>query len=168
MLESAPDTFGVPCARPAFADLTDQDGYLRWRDWKLHQAATRLEELVVEVRDPRHLSSSEHGALMDRCRRMNMALYASPLGNEADKAIPRLLGAQLGLTHLDHNWLADDDGITSLAVHSDGARPHYIPYTDRAIHWHTDGYYNSGFVDLPGGAPRLLYRARYYDRIRGT
>ena len=142
MLEPAADISGVHCARPAFADLTDQDGYLRWRDWKLRQAATRLEELVVEVRDPRRLSSSEYGALLDRCRRMNMALYASPLGAEADKAIPRLLGAQLGLTHLDHNWLADDDGITSLAVQSDGARPHYIPYTDRAIHWHTDGYYN--------------------------
>ena len=26
----------------------------------------------------------------------------------------------------------------------------------------------AGFNDAPGGPPRLLYRARYYDRIAGT
>jgi hypothetical protein len=129
-------------SRPRFADLTDVDGYLRWRDWKLRQAPSRLDELVVELRDPRKLSGAEREALIRSCQRINMALYASRLGSEPDKAILRQLGAQLGLMRLDHNWLADGDGITSLTVSDHGTRPRYIPYTDRAIHWHTDGYYN--------------------------
>lgn len=133
----------MPVIRPAFADLNDADGYLRWRDWKLRQAPLRLDELLVEIRDPRHLSTAEREALISRCQCTNMAMYASRLDAEPNKAIPLQLGAQLGLTRLDHNWLADDDGITSLTVSDDGKRPYYIPYTDRAIHWHTDGYYNA-------------------------
>ncbi len=43
---------------------------------------------------------------------------------------------------LDRNWLADDDGISSVTVPGEGGRGDYIPYTNRPIRWHTDGYYN--------------------------
>ncbi len=40
------------------------------------------------------------------------------------------------------NWLADEDGISPIAVAGQpGQRGVFIPYTDRAIKWHTDGYY---------------------------
>ena len=80
---------------------------------------------------------------MARCRVANMALYASATGSDPDKDIPRLLGRQLGLERLDANRLADDDGISPLAVAPAGARSEFIPYTERGIRWHTDGYYNS-------------------------
>ena len=75
-----------------------------------------------------------------------MALYRSPV-TAADKSLPRRLGAQLGLHRLDANWLADEDGISRITVAAQRAtrrRPAaaYIPYTDRAIKWHTDGYYH--------------------------
>jgi hypothetical protein len=62
---------------------------------------------------------------------------------DPDKDIPRLLGRQLGLANLDANRLADDDGISPLAVAPAGTRTEFIPYTDRGIRWHTDGYYNT-------------------------
>ena len=56
----------------------------------------------------------------------------------------RAVGAQLGLHSLDANWLADDDGISPIAVAGAGGdRPAFIPYTQRALQWHTDGYYHS-------------------------
>jgi hypothetical protein len=59
--------------------------------------------------------------------------------------LPRRLGAQLGLVRLDTHWLAEEDGISHIRVsaQSDG-RGGFIPYTDRAIRWHTDGYYHPG------------------------
>jgi alpha-ketoglutarate-dependent taurine dioxygenase len=69
-----------------------------------------------------------------------MAIYRSPVMRE-DKSIPRLLGLQLGLERLDGNYLVDDDGISSITPGA-GTRGEFIPYTDRAIGWHTDGYYN--------------------------
>jgi len=56
--------------------------------------------------------------------------------------LPRMLASQFGLTRLDHNWLADEDGISSVTVTGEAGRGDYIPYTNRAIRWHTDGYYN--------------------------
>jgi alpha-ketoglutarate-dependent taurine dioxygenase len=122
-------------------DPSDIESYLRWREQKLAAAPASVNELIVEVRDPRSLTPNEHNALAERIRRCNMAIYASPM-HEADTDIPRLLGAQFGLEHLDANWLAGEDGISEIRVFDNGTRQHYIPYTDKAIKWHTDGYYN--------------------------
>lgn len=122
-------------------DLNDVASYSSWRKHKLAVAPKSAAELIVEVRDPRALTPNEHAALAERIRHCNMAIYASPM-HEADTDIPRLLGAQFGLTHLDANWLAGEDGISEIRVFDNGTRQHYIPYTDRPIKWHTDGYYN--------------------------
>lgn len=122
-------------------DLDDDENYRRWRDRKLAAAPTSTEELIVDVRDPRKLLPHEHDALSERIRRCNMAIYASNYTGE-DTDILRLLGAQFGLEHLDANWLAGEDGISSIQVFEGGTRTKYIPYTDRPIKWHTDGYYN--------------------------
>ena len=122
-------------------DLADDDAFQRWRDAKLAGAPRTAEDLIVEVKDPRALSASEHDALADRIRRCNMAIYASPILEE-DSNILRKLGEQFGLNHLDANWLAGEDGVSSIRVFDGGTRKHYIPYTDKPIKWHTDGYYN--------------------------
>jgi len=122
-------------------DLNDPAAYAQWRERKLANAPHSAAELIVEVRDPCALTEAEHEALLQRIRRCNMAIYASP-AREEDSAIPRLLGWQFGLEHLDANWLADEDGISEIQVSGGGTRQSYIPYTDRPIKWHTDGYYN--------------------------
>ncbi|SCZ61668.1 TauD/TfdA family dioxygenase [Thiohalomonas denitrificans] len=122
--------------------LQNQAAYRNWRVAKLADYPQGATDLVVEIRDPRHLSRAEHDELLRRIRKTNMAVYASDVGGEADKGIVLALGAALGLNRLDANWLADDDGITSLTINPAGPRPQYIPYTNRPISWHTDGYYN--------------------------
>ncbi len=115
--------------------------YLRWREAKLASQPQLAQDLVVDVLDARSLSAVERKALLQRCVTANMAIYRSPLVNE-DKEIPRQLGKQLGLHRLDCNWLADEDGISPIAVAAHpGDRPAFIPYTNRPIKWHTDGYY---------------------------
>jgi alpha-ketoglutarate-dependent taurine dioxygenase len=123
-------------------DLDNTAAYLRWRDHKLNNAITETGELIVEIKDPRTLTQAEHAALLDRCRRSNMVIYASHT-DAADEDLVRKFGSKFGLKSLDANWLADEDGISRVAVSAgDGIRQAYIPYTDRAIKWHTDGYYN--------------------------
>jgi hypothetical protein len=128
---------------PAHFNLDNAAAYAAWREAKLAAHPRRLEELVVEVADPRRLTFAEREALAARCAVANMALYASTTGSDPDKDIPRRLGRQLGLVNLDANLLADDDGISPLAVAPAGTRTEFIPYTDRGIRWHTDGYYNA-------------------------
>ena len=123
-------------------DLSDGEAYRAWRAHKLASHPRDIGELLVSIGDPRALSATERAALIHRCAVANMALYVSRAGDDPDKEIPRQLGRQVGLLTLDGNYLADDDGITPIAVADQGTRTAYIPYTTRPIKWHTDGYYN--------------------------
>lgn len=124
-------------------DLSNDLAYQRWRDQKLAGAPSSVTDLIIEVNDPRQLTPNEHAALLEMCRRSNMVIYAGHQ-HSADKDIARQLGHQFGLESLDANWLAGEDGISAIQVssNSDLSRQAYIPYTNRPIKWHTDGYYN--------------------------
>ena len=124
-------------------DLDNETDYTAWREQKLLAYPTSIEDLIVEIKDPRQLTSAEFEAIHTRCRKANMAIYAGPTGSDPDKTIPKSLGKQFGLTELDCNMGADDDGVTALKVVEGEWRGGYIPYTNRLIHWHTDGYYNT-------------------------
>lgn len=136
-----PDTPAMLANAASPFDLADEATYARWRAWKLAGAARRFEDLVVEVADPCALTPAERAALLARIARCSVAVYRSP--SPGDATWPRALGAQLGLHRLDANWLADEDGVSRIAVSDrhDG-RGGFIPYTDRPIRWHTDGYYH--------------------------
>jgi hypothetical protein len=127
-------------------DLTAVAAYAEWRQRKLDTAPRRLEDIVVEVGDPRALAAAERRHLLELNAVANMAIYVGCTGRDADKEIPRQLGLQLGLRALDGHWLTDNDGISPLSVRSAeerGERREFIPYTDKPIRWHTDGYYNT-------------------------
>ena len=126
-------------------DLADTTSYQRWREQKLDSAPRRIEDIIVALDDPRTLSVAERVALLQRCATANMAIYTSNTAGNADKEIPRRLGTQLGLVNLDSHWLTDDDAISPISVRGAeerGERKEFIPYTDKPIRWHTDGYYN--------------------------
>ena len=122
--------------------LENAETYAIWRKAKLNGYPANAEALRVEVNDPRALSEIEQHRLLQLCRKTNMAIYASRLGDPAGKQIPRRLGEQFGLTHLDSNLLADEDAVTSLRVVPEKSGRGYIPYSNRRLLWHTDGYYN--------------------------
>jgi len=122
--------------------LENAEAYAIWRKAKLKDYPVTAAALRVEVNDPRALSVTELHRLLQICRKTNMAIYASRLGELADKQIPRRLGEQFGLIRLDSNLLADEDAVTSLQVMPEKSGRGYIPYSNRRLLWHTDGYYN--------------------------
>ena len=131
-------------------DLDNEARYKEWRDRKLSSYPGTTADLLVELDDPRSITDHEYDALLSRIRKTNMALYISKSGADPDPDIPISLGRRFGLNNLDHNWLGDDSGLTSLTVQEGGTRQFYIPYTDRQIKWHTDGYYNTADHQING------------------
>jgi len=123
-------------------DLHNDAAYHAWLEDKMDSYPQHLEDIIVEVNDPRKLSVAEHKAICDMVKKTNMAVYAGNTGDDPDKSIPAGLAQQFGLTLPDDNRGADD-GITALRVIGDDWRGEYIPYTNKSIHWHTDGYYNT-------------------------
>ena len=123
-------------------DLADEAGYQVWREAKLAGYGALAANPVVPVRDVATLDASEHATLLEHCRNTNFAIYEVTGGGATDKQSIRALGRQFGLEHLDMNLRADEDSITSLRVIEAAAGTHYIPYSNRPLNWHTDGYYN--------------------------
>jgi Taurine catabolism dioxygenase TauD, TfdA family len=160
-------------------DLTNHSAYQRWREQKLAEAPVSSADLIVEVNDARKLSANEHAALLAMCLRANMVIYASR-EHTADKELARKIGSQFGLEHLDANFLAGEDGISEIKVsnESDQTRQAFIPYTNKPIKWHTDGYYNTlehrirGMLlhcvhsAAQGGENRLMDHEMVYLKIR--
>nr|VFJ71875.1 MAG: Taurine catabolism dioxygenase TauD, TfdA family [Candidatus Kentron sp. FW] len=124
-------------------DSADDTAYRIWREAKLANYPTDIADLCVPVGDPRALTETEYQALLQRCRKTNMAIYQSAIGRESDRNIPLALGIRFGLERLDRNKGSEEDAITSITVTDRGGRGEFIPYTNRPLHWHTDGYYNA-------------------------
>ena len=102
--------------------LDDDAVYRRWRDWKLAMRPARVEDMVVDVADARAPTPAERDALLRAIGRGGVALYRSGAGGD-DRSLPRRLGAQLGVHRLDANWLADEDGISPIALVLHCVRP---------------------------------------------
>jgi hypothetical protein len=122
--------------------LGDPEAYAVWRALKLAGVPRSANDILVPIKDPASLTADEHRSILDRIRRCNMAVYQCIQPAAVDKDSIRKLGAAFGLFRLDPNMLADDDGITSLQTEARKTDRGYIPYSDKRLLWHTDGYYN--------------------------
>ncbi|HQU15633.1 MAG TPA: TauD/TfdA family dioxygenase [Gammaproteobacteria bacterium] len=100
-------------------------------------------QLMVPLARADQLTAGERDGILARCRKTGMVIYALASGDIADKGLVRRLGQAFGLERLDGNLCADHDGISSVQIMEAGRHRDYIPYTDRRLNWHTDGYYNA-------------------------
>ncbi|MBL6932372.1 MAG: TauD/TfdA family dioxygenase [Rhodospirillales bacterium] len=145
-------------------DLSSPDAYERWRDNKLEGYPKSVESLLVELSDFQNPHECELAALKECIQKTNMALYMCPDREGGDEALAkealRSLGVRFGLRRLDANLCADEDAITPLSVADGGRRGRYIPYTNRAISWHTDGYYNEPQNQIRGMILHCISPAR--------
>ncbi len=124
-------------------NLDNEQAYQAWRQQKLSAYPRSAAALKVEIGDLAAITPSELAELTRICGKANSVIYQCQ-SSYSDKELVRLLGQQCGLTHLDENICADEDGISGLRVMPDGSRHEgYIPYTSKPINWHTDGYYNT-------------------------
>ena len=119
------------------------EAYQTWREAKLANYPTYLEEFFVPIQNPYQVTEQECYRLQNLCCKTNMAIYQFTSDVEQKSAL-LAFGKQLGLQHIDRTLSCeDDDGVSNIQVAETGYAQEYIPYTDRALHWHTDGYYNS-------------------------
>ncbi len=125
--------------------LSDEPVYRRWRQQKLAAYPLDPSALYVDIRDPMALTTQEIGRLRTCCRQYNFAAYRWLRHRADDPSTLMAFAQQLGLQRHTTNLQAGANGISTLHV-SDVAND-YIPYSRRALGWHTDGYYDP--VDTP-------------------
>lgn len=136
---------GHPASSAPVFSLADNRAYRVWRDAKLAGYPRSLDEVTVAVSALAAPTRAETEAILAACRRANMCLYRSQehLGDaQATRLALALFANHFSLTRFEAHRSAEPDGIVALEVVEQGGRLGYIPYTNRSIGWHTDGYYN--------------------------
>ncbi|MEZ5453890.1 MAG: TauD/TfdA family dioxygenase [Thiothrix sp.] len=123
-------------------NINDLETYQQWREKKLSAYPLSTESLLTPITTPESPSAAELERIQTTCRQHNMALYHFKQGDLRSKRSVHRLGASAGLYRLDNNLCADEDSLTSLHVTTHAGQHDYIPYTDKKLSWHTDGYYN--------------------------
>ena len=158
-------------------DLSGTSDYEIWRQSKLNALTNDVEALKVEIEDPYSLTSKEIVAIAQRCAVYGAAIYQLCNVSQKEKTLVHRLGQQLGLRSLDGNLRSDEDNISSLQVRSQLGNQ-YIPYTNKPLSWHTDGYYNTADRQIrtiimhcacpaaEGGVNRLLDHEMLYIYLR--
>jgi alpha-ketoglutarate-dependent taurine dioxygenase len=120
-----------------------ESNYSDWRESRLAQRINPSQIEVVSITDPSALSQLELEQLSTLCQNNNFAIYRLSQPSLANKSSIRSMTSQVGMISLDQNLCADNDSISSLQVMDLGRARGYIPYTAKALNWHTDGYYNA-------------------------
>ena len=121
--------------------LENEGEYQAWRLRKLEYRRRLPADRIFDLDQDGRLPEASLEAAGMQIQAHNFLLFQSP--RPLDKAGFLALNRQAGLLRLDQNPGADEDRVTSLrVVASNDDRALYIPYTNRAMNWHTDGYYN--------------------------
>ena len=160
--------------------LDRDQGYLAWRATKLSRAEKSLNLAPVALSDLANPTESARFEIIKRCQQSNFALYSSPVSDD-DSVVRRNLRSfadAFGLRIAEAHRSGGDQGIVALRVSDAPSQKGYIPYSTRAMNWHTDGYYNgpdnliSAFVlhcmhqAADGGTNDILDPDILYIRLR--
>lgn len=124
-------------------DLNHSSSYEKWRAYKLRHLPEKVEDLIVEIKQAHEPNKKELKKIQKRLKRNNMAIYRFCDSKGEDRDLIKNLASQFRMTQLDYHLCSDNTGITALSCDQSGKRERYIPYTNKPINWHADGYYNS-------------------------
>ena len=129
-------------------DLKSNRDYEDWRSYKLHHSADYNSKDTPppfeRFSDTTSPTSKELNNILKRCQLHGFCLYR--INNSEIKPHKKViinLAESLGLKTLDGNICADDDKLTSITQTTHKGQHGYIPYSNKRLSWHTDGYYNT-------------------------
>ena len=122
--------------------LENQTEYKKWRDNKLAQYPASKDKILVKLNDS-NLNDNSINLLRDSINKYNFGIYEfnSKLTNECLKKFC----SKLKLLQSVSNLLADENDISNITNQNtereQSSGIEYIPYTNKQLNWHTDGYY---------------------------
>ncbi|HPQ96372.1 MAG TPA: TauD/TfdA family dioxygenase [Thiolinea sp.] len=129
--------------------LQHTTAYQRWRDQKLAHWPADKASLLTELDGPQPAAHTIQ-RLKATVRQHNMAFYRFPAPEQIGRPEVHALATRMGLIHLHANLCADPDSLSAIQVTRHENQHDYIPYTDRQLSWHTDGYYQAPAEQIHG------------------
>jgi len=162
-------------------DLSSDAIYRQWRTAKLDISSQSGKAEIININQLEKPTKSECDALVRLCKTSNFALYTTDShGDDPNDVRVQLRGFadRLGLQIAEKHRSAGEQGIVALTVSDKESQRGYIPYSRKAMNWHTDGYYNAPSEQIlamvlhcvrpatDGGVNQLLDPEIAYIRLR--
>ena len=127
-------------------DLNNLEAYAAWRRSKLANSPRAGAMPVLKVGDLSQPTEPEKKEILAQLGESNFAIYQA----EHYSADETEVGAELrrftdafGLRVAEAHRSAGNNGVVALKVSMAEHQRGFIPYSRKAMNWHTDGYYNS-------------------------
>jgi hypothetical protein len=162
--------------------LENESAYANWRKTKLEDYGCLDPARIIEIADAASLSAETLANFATQIQASNFAFFEIDHSKNTLSREGLLgFGRGLGLQQFESSSDQVVDGVTTLkVVDSTDRRSRYIPYSSRALNWHTDGYYNPEATRIgafllycvnpapQGGDSFLLDHEMIYIQIRDT
>ncbi len=131
----------------------NEHAYCEWRERKLSALPSQSDLNIVMIGNLARPDNGEIGEILRQCSKNNLAIYqlknVPEISGNDDSGQKRFRGdlsrfcSHLGLVDAEMHRSRGDDGVVAIEVNNNGIGAGYIPYSDKPLSWHTDGYYNS-------------------------
>jgi len=113
--------------------------FLRWAEEKEKNIPHNVNEILVNIHDINNVKISEISKIKETVNRYNSCIYSSKVALKTNTNLLKFVES-VGMRTYDCNNIESNEISTITPLQNN--KINYIPYTDKSLNWHTDGYYD--------------------------
>ena len=114
--------------------------FKQWALEKEDNIPLNIDDLIVKIHDINHATLAEIYNIKDKIKRFNCCIYQSKVGLNTQADLINFAQC-IGMETYDTNNIHNSPISLIMSLESNNAL-NYIPYTNKKLNWHTDGYYD--------------------------
>ena len=113
--------------------------FLRWAEEKERNIPHNIDGIVVNIHDINNVKISEIAKIKETINKCNSCIYSSKIALKSNTNLLKFVES-IGMRTYDRNNIESNEISTITPLENN--KINYIPYTDKSLNWHTDGYYD--------------------------
>lgn len=114
--------------------------FKQWALEKEDNIPLNINDLIVKIHDINHATLAEISNIKDIIKRFNCCIYQSRVGLNAQADLMNF-AQSIGMETYDTNNIHNSPISLIMSLETKNTL-NYIPYTNKKLNWHTDGYYD--------------------------
>ena len=113
--------------------------FLRWAEEKENNIPQNTDGISVNIHDINNVKISEIAKIKETIHKYNSCIYSSKVALKNNTNLLKF-AESVGMKTYDCNNIESNEISTITPLQNN--KINYIPYTDKPLNWHTDGYYD--------------------------
>ena len=113
--------------------------FLRWAEEKEKNIPQNTDGIIVNIHDINNVKISEIAKIKETINKYNSCIYSSKVALKTNTNLLKFVES-VGMRTYDCKNIESSEISTITPLQNN--KINYIPYTDKSLNWHTDGYYD--------------------------